>query len=430
MQTGHTISTNVFRSRSVFAVPAHLFIFAFVFLFAFSLQADPQGKKLQAPAEPIPNDFFGLHIHHLWKPTEWPDVTFGTWRLWDAHVTWALLEPRRGAYDFGLLDRYVEAAESRHIQIVLTLAGTPTWASARPDEIPVHEGGSKGSPGSAAEPDSLASWQDFVRAVGLHYKGKIHYYEMWNEPMFKPFYSGTVPQMIEMVRTARATLKEIDPDVQILSPPVDGSPAGVRWLKEFLESGGGDLIDIYGFHLYVPGPPELMVEKVETFQRILGSHNENAKPIWNTEAGWQMKTREPQMGANFVARSFLVAWPLGVKRYMYYSWDNDTMGIMPKGSRSEMAEAYRKISQWLVGATMSDCVVSPDGTWVEHVTRPDGQRAKIIWNPSGEKRLSQDHIANASSYETLTGRNIPVRDGTEISVGGSPILLLYPKGNE
>ncbi len=312
----------------------------------------------------------------------------------------------------------------------MTLAGTPTWASARPSEIPVHEGNNNGPAGSAAEPASEASWRDFVHTVGLRYKGKIRYYEIWNEPMFKPFYSGTVPSLVAMTRSAHSILKEIAGDNQILSPPVDASPGGIQWLKEFLAQGGGDSVDIYGFHLYTPGPPELMVSKVDQFRSILREHNEAEKPIWNTEAGWQMKTRDPQMAADYVARAFLVAWPLGIRRYIYYSWDNDTMGIMPRGSRGEMAEAFRKVKQWMVGATFGECVVSADGIWIERLTQANGQYAKIIWTTAGTKNLAREHIGTAVSYETLDGRTIPIQPSTEITIGGAPILLLYSTGSQ
>jgi hypothetical protein len=385
----------------------------------------PQTTKLQAPAEPVPADFFGLHIHHLWQPTSWPDVPFGTWRLWDAHVTWALLEPRRDVYDFKLLDRYVEVAQARHVQLLLTLAGTPVWASARPSEIPVHEGGGKGAPGSAAEPASDADWRNFVRTVAGRYHGKITYYEIWNEPMFKPFYSGSVARMVEMTRTAREELKQAAPENQILSPPVDTSAASVSWLKEFLERGGGDFVDIWGLHLYVPGPPELMIPRVAQFREILEINKQGQKPVWNTEAGWQMRTRPPDVAAAYVSRAFLVAWSLGIKRFYFYAWDNDNLGIMPRGEHAELAQAYRQTAKWMLEAKIEDLVGLPGNIWVEHVKLQDGRVAKIAWSGSGGGTLGREHIGVAKTYETLDGRVLPVQPGSDLVLTAAPILLLY-----
>jgi hypothetical protein len=384
-----------------------------------------QVTKLRAPSEPVPASFFGLHIHHLWQPTAWPEVPFGSWRLWDAHVTWALLEPQRDVYDFKLLDRYVEASENRHVQLMLTLAGTPTWASARPSEIPVHEGGGKGPAGSAAEPASDADWRNFVRTVATRYRGRIVYYEIWNEPMFKPFYSGSISKMVELTRSARDVLKEVDPSIQIISPPVDTSAVSISWLKDFLQQNGGDSVDIYGFHLYVPGPPELMIPRLAQLRAILDEHQQSVKPVWNTEAGWQMRNRPPDMAADYVARAFLVAWPLGVARYYFYAWDNDTMGIMPRGERAEMARAYRQTVKWMQGSTIEDLVGLPGNVWVEHLTLADGRHAKIAWSGGNSAMLGRDHIGTAKSYETLDGQVVPVQAGSDLPLTGAPILLLY-----
>jgi hypothetical protein len=406
--------------RMVFSIAVLLFVGVLAVLSGSSQQT-----TLRAPNEPVPGEFFGLHIHHLWQDTDWPDVPFSTWRLWDAHVTWALLEPQRNVYDFKLLDRYVEAAESHHVQLMLTFASTPAWASARPTEIPVHEGGGKGAAGSAAEPGSEEDWVNFIRTVATRYRGKIIYYEIWNEPMFKPYYSGTVPQMVALTRTARRILKEVDPQNQIVSPPVDTNAAGIQWLKEFLNEGGGDAVDIYGFHLYVPGPPEYMVKRVEQLRTILQEHQQSQKPMWNTEAGWQMNNRPTEMAANYVARSFLVAWPLGITRYYFYAWDNNTMGIMPRGGKGELAQAYRQAAKWMIGSTVEDLVGMPNNVWVEHLKLADGRQAKIAWSSGNPITLGREHVGAATSYQTLDGRIVPLQPGSDLPLTGSPVMLIY-----
>ncbi len=76
--------------------------------------------ELSATSIPVPEKFFGMHIHHLVKtrypdmpPTPWPAVPFATWRLWDAYVSWPNLEPRQGEWNFETLDEYVALAEEK-----------------------------------------------------------------------------------------------------------------------------------------------------------------------------------------------------------------------------------------------------------------------------------------------------------------------------
>src|SRR5262249_27223491 len=124
---------------------------------------------LQAPAASIPETYFGMHIHHLDRPspTPWPSIRVPTWRLWDADVNWPDLEPNRGQWQFQRLDRYVSLAQEHGTSILLPLGGSPKWASARPN-VP-----SNYQPGFTAEPADLDDWRAFVTAIASRYRGRI-----------------------------------------------------------------------------------------------------------------------------------------------------------------------------------------------------------------------------------------------------------------
>jgi hypothetical protein len=390
-------------------------------------------SNAQAPVQPIeltsghgavPRTYFGLHIHHLWQDTGWPTIDFGTWRLWDAHVMWAYLEPSPGSYDFTLLDKYVAEAEKHHVELVLTLAGTPAWASARPLEIPIHEGNIKGAPGLAAEPKSIGIWTDFVRTVGARYRGRIRYYEIWNEPMNKPFYSGSPETMVELAKSASGVLKGIDPTNQILSPPVSGDERGLSWLRSFLTAGGGRFIDIYGFHFYVGGPPEKALGKVVQANSLLHSFGEDKKPIWNTETGWPLSRMNQDVAASYVARALLLGWPSGLERYLYYSWEHAEMGIAPHGNgTTAMASAYSSVEEWIVGATVLRCGESASGLWMEDLKTPSGGAARIVWSVNGPQQLTQQQIGKATWFKALDGHAVQIKQGSPVSANESPILL-------
>src|SRR5437899_7225230 len=133
-------------------------------------------------------------IHHLPQPTPWPRVSFGSWRLWDAYVVWPNVEPQKGQWDFSHLDGYISLAESHSVEILLPLGLTPAWASSRPKEKSGYE------PGNAAEPRNISDWSEYVREVATRYKGRIHAYEIWNEPNLSDFFSGRPDTMLELAR--------------------------------------------------------------------------------------------------------------------------------------------------------------------------------------------------------------------------------------
>ncbi|MGI8687794.1 MAG: beta-galactosidase, partial [Thermomicrobiales bacterium] len=87
------------------------------------------------PTAVIPPSLFGMHVHRATTGTHWPRVPFKTWHFWDANVMWSDLEPQRGVYQWSELDALVALAQQHGVEPVLVLGLTPTWASARPEQV-------------------------------------------------------------------------------------------------------------------------------------------------------------------------------------------------------------------------------------------------------------------------------------------------------
>jgi hypothetical protein len=151
----------------------------------FILLGDIAEAKLStniAPENPISSSFWGLHIHRAGFSTPWPDVSFGSWRLWDAYEVWPCLEPNKGEWRFNNLDKFIAMAEKNRVGVLLPLGLSPAWVSARLKEKRAY------SPGISAESRNLEDWTNYVRMVATRYKGRVQYYELWNEPNLKSFY--------------------------------------------------------------------------------------------------------------------------------------------------------------------------------------------------------------------------------------------------
>ncbi len=70
-QTNHLLSQTAVSVNSIrHGIGVSFFIGALAL--ALSLHAASQATKIRAPLEPVPIDFFGMHIHHLWRPRNGP----------------------------------------------------------------------------------------------------------------------------------------------------------------------------------------------------------------------------------------------------------------------------------------------------------------------------------------------------------------------
>ena len=410
-----------FGMKIILAIAAATLLSFAVASFAFA----PKPITLTPPSVPVPASLFGMHIHHMVFPsgterlTPWPGVPVPQWRLWDAKVTWPDLEPSKGQWHFENLDRSLALAEAHHASVLLTLGLTPRWASARPQEPSGY------APGFAAEPKDIEDWRVFVRTVATRYKGRIHAYEIWNEPNVKKFWTGNIDQLATLTREASIIIHGIDPHAVVVSPPATGFP-GIKWMPEFL-SKAGQYVDVIGYHFYLtPRPPEATLQLVDAIKKVMSENGAQDKPLWDTEAGWLPPAQiDPEVGAAYLARSYIVLWADGVQRFYWYAWDNHTSVALQTTEKDNQTltpagQAFGTIQNWLIGARMDWCKTDAEQTWQCQLNR-DGTLQWIVWNPDGTQPFTPPRSWNVKNVMPLIGETRRF-SGSTLDVGPMPVL--------
>ena len=402
-----------------------------------------RGERLAS----VPASFFGLHLHRAVGPagtvgaTVWPLAQFGSWRLWDAGVAWRDLEPARGRWDFTRLDSCITLAQRHGVDVLLPLGLSPPWASARPTERSAY------APGNAAEPMKMADWSDYVSTVAKRYKGRIHSYEVWNEPNLKRFFSGDMKSVLALASEAYRVLKSVDSTCIVVSTSATGRD-GAAWLDRYLAAGGGNWADVIGFHAYVGQnrSPEDMADLLHDVKKVLTDRKLSTKPLWDTETGWAIHNRRPlsdslrasappsrdalpdSTAAAYVARALLLAWAEGVGRYYWYSWDNYSMGLVePDGvSMKAAGRAYGVAGDWMIGATLVKFDLAHDGTYQMDLKRSDGDVCTILWRRSGSTWFSLPPSWRRWRESNLRGSTqgiLSADPGGRVLVGESPVMV-------
>lgn len=399
-----------------------------------NIKASPQNK--------IPANLFGMHMHRVATTgvyssdsqirdlTPWPSVPFASWRLISAYVEWFHLEPEKGKWDFEILDKSLELAEKHNVEILLPLGLTPRWAASEP---PQERSGYPYGWWTTTPPKNIEDWRNYVRTVAERYKGRIHYYELWNEANWEKFYTGSIEKMLELSREAYQILKEVDPTITVVSPSAANlafmDNKGLQWLDEYLAKGGGDYADAIGYHFYINvNPPEKFVPVIRQAREIMAKYGQDEKELWNTEAGWpgSSSSRSDEEVAGFVARAYIMNWDAGVSRFYWYSWDNrGTTVPMVEEDRTTLTQAaiaYRETYKWLVGSRMSPCQSNSQNTWICQLTRDRRYQGWIVWNPDGKLRFNVPDRWRVKQIRDLAGTQRDL-SGNSIEIGPSPLLL-------
>jgi hypothetical protein len=151
-------------------------------------------------------DYFGMHLQCVVAPCEngvvdpYPSTLgFTTIRLWDT-ISWSLLEPSAGGFDWTRLDSIVSQATSHGVtSFVFTLGSVPSWASSNPT------GRCGSSPAGQCYPPSLPAMDSFLTNFVQRECGLVTYYEAWNEPNLGDYWQGTNTQLLTVVQHVNAS---------------------------------------------------------------------------------------------------------------------------------------------------------------------------------------------------------------------------------
>ena len=133
------------------------------------------------------------------------------------------------------------------------------------------------------------------------------------------------------------------------------------------------------------------------------------KPLWNPETGWAFPKPFPseELGAAYLARTYLLAWSAGVQRLYWYSWDNHTWVTLQTTEKDNITltpagRAYETVYTWMVGARLEECTQGGDNTWTCKLSR-NGSIEWIVWNPAHSESFIPPEQWHAKFVVSLQG---------------------------
>jgi hypothetical protein len=333
----------------------------------------------------IPSSFFAVTILNA---SDYPPLSFGAL----GHPTtliWGWLQPEsRGAYRWSVTDYYVQQAVDHHIPVMLTIGRTPGWAVSDQSACRAHSGWNM----CDVPPSNLDYWRDFITAVATHYKGKVQYYELWNEANQRQFWNADPEDLVALAKVAYPIIKSIDSRAMVLTPSTVGPlRQSVDWITRYLKAGGGQYADGGTFHGYIagrevrpfPGPEQdsssgcagteslpgfrfgnrksdrgryekaggsrdgkgnavgrecfgSLQRKIEAYRSLFDQYGLKGKPMLDTEGSWGNATiSDPDVQASFLARWYLIQAgyheKANLRQACWYAWGfkaGDTWGVI------------------------------------------------------------------------------------------------------
>lgn len=420
------------------------------------------------------------------------------WNRWVFY--WNEIERSPGVFDYRPQDATVAADNAQGLRILGILMGTPVWSSgdaATASAILAPQPGQRSHPTAADEETRLLSaaspiirpppglfdpvfsdgsdtpgpgkainpanfWARFANQTASRYRGRVHAWEIWNEPDFPAtaetgwfgFWSGTVDDYARLLKVAYLSIKAADPSATVVMGGMMHfvQPTFFPGVLSVLRadpsaSEQGFYFDATAWHWY--SRAGFLWEKTFWVKRHLGQQGMAAKPIWVTETTLPVcgdvivdqrfsctvgsSRGTPEYQAAFVIQAIAYGRAAGVEKIFIFQLYDDLLGpgeyfglVRNNGVPRPALAALSRASALLRPGGFAYRTASGRGQ-VELVTigSPGGRRARVVWNQGGSGITVGLPIDDASVQllDPLSGQPRQPSSATLASLALAPATL-------
>jgi hypothetical protein len=309
-------------------------------------------------------------------------------------ATWAALAPTRPAdasdgddpaYKLNDLDELVQRSSSFGMRVMINITGTPKWAN--------------GNKKANVMPKKVADLTTFARMLatrynGLHAKGYVGLWSVWNEPNLQQFltpqYVGkkivSVSNYAKLYKAAYAGIKAGNKTAQVAigetsaqgrDKPSSGSSQTVSpgMFAKLLSKQKGIRFDAWAHHPYPTAPfakptekvryPNVTLSTMPKFEKDLHTWFKRTVPIWITEYGHETKPGEPH-GVTMATQAAYAKQALAIARkdpnvqmFIWFTFRDSTGNpwqsglLQPSGSAKPSYSAFGSVARQTDGLQLN-----------------------------------------------------------------------------
>ncbi len=258
-------------------------------------------------------------------------------------LEWRYIEPHiKGKYEWNEPDRIMNAVADANLKMIARIDNQPKWAR------------SDATWPTPGPPDKLSDFGDFINDLSKRYKGRIHAYQIWNEPNLAREWGEQPPnpvQYAEMLKIAYQAIKANDPDAYVitggLSPTTTAGKQAmphIEFAKGLYAAGARPYFDMLGVHAAgFKAPPETGPDEIaknpafnngegaagriygfrsaEDMRAVMVANGDESKKVAILEFGWTSDPR-PSSPYNWhsVSEEEKATYIVGAFEYARKNW--------------------------------------------------------------------------------------------------------------
>ncbi|QJW56692.1 hypothetical protein HL670_03589 [Serratia plymuthica] len=268
--------------------------------------------------------------------------------------------------------------------------------------------------------DAIAAFANYAGWVAARYKGKVKYYDIWNEWLYGTGVKsnlGVPPPEVyfQLVKAASIAIRKANPDAVVLAGSFNTNiPRDVNWFDGLMKMGILEYIDGVSIHPYSIRLPEDNLAAIDKFETLAKKYAGKEVPIYITEVGNSSYTGvghvSDDAAAQFVIKyTFLAKTRSYIKGLWWYDLIDDganpnnrenrygfvTQTKQPKPSALQL----QKLSEVIKNYNVEHYQVGNDGK-VQISLSYKGQHAMIYWQqePVVAQVMKKDFVKSVKSF--------------------------------
>lgn len=257
-----------------------------------------------------------LHWDHAWNSYKYPcekDLARVISLIKGAGVgivrmdfLWEDIEPRKSEFNFAKYDKIVKMLSQENIAILAILNYNVSWTS-------------PGAKWNTAPKDNKL-FVNYAAKLIKRYKGKIKYWEIWNEPDSGTYWEPQdgLKSYCRLLKEVYIAAKKVNPECKILN---GGLASGLGSINRLYDNGAGGYFDILNIHFFETPLNANSIKAVTAYPKlaykIMSRNGDADKLIWITEIGcpgvkktiqtknwWMGKNPDEQQQAQWVTKVY------------------------------------------------------------------------------------------------------------------------------
>ncbi len=420
------------------------------------------------------NHPFGLH--GVYGDSE-AASSLGVKQVRVAALTWGLIEPEKGRYDFAAMDRGLKKLQSKGINtIVATIRDINAWGGNKRAQ----KGYKRGVPLSSKSglPSDIKAWKKFIHTVVERYDGDgvddmpglrspIKYWQIEGEWMWQ--WKDTTENYLRFLRISHDEIKRADSSAKVVAGAVTGGIAfavGEGFDKRgFIEKGGTsggpkkilrqqllkskkyqkalrkvrrllregkDSFDILDVHIY--SRDAYIISPVTKWLTSTMKGFGYSRPIWSLENAGPFYGYSEDLQAEEVVKRYMLAISSGMDKLFWSSlhvtegWSDNfkRLSLIDESGRKKPAFfTYKFLASRIDGFDNIERLSMGEGVYAFKV-RKKGARVYVLWADKGRVVSLHPGMSRMRVTETRSlkaRRVLPRRGLLRMKLGTTPLII-------